>query len=1057
MMLRGVTFTIGVALVLTQACWGQEAIDWPTLGLTPLLVTNTFSFPTVITHANDGTQRLFVVEKVGRIWCIQGSNAQVEPFLDLTDRVLSTGFEQGLLGLAFPPGFSTNNHFYVDYTRQTDGAVVISRFQLSNSNPSSGDTNSEQVLLVIPKPYNNHNGGQLAFGPDGYLYIGVGDGGSEGDPLNNGQDTTTLLGKLLRIDVESGVFPYAVPPDNPFVGNTNYAPEIWAFGLRNPWRFCFDRLTGDLYIGDVGQGRFEEIDFQTANSPGGQNYGWRIMEGPTNYIVPTGFTNFSALTLPVAWYDHASLPTDLSAAVIGGYAYRGPSEPRLNGIYLFADYIAGWIWGLQRIGSNWESMVLLKTNFNITSFGEDDQGNIYVDDYGGGHIYQLNDTQQAWKPSFTPTNGTFISNATVTVTCSTPNAVIHYTSNGLDPGESDPTVPSGGTIQITGSWTNKARAFRPDLLPSDVASLILNFVVTNPVFSPAQGLVSNGTPVSISSLTPGASFYYTTNNTTPTTNSLRYSGPIVIYPPIGLRAIGTKPGYSNSAVATTSYSLAHVAPLTFTPPPGPVLAGTSITLSSPTPGAVIYYTLNGGNPTTNSQIYTGPISAPWPQTLTAQATKPGWASAPVQFVYYGLLSPENTVVTTFAGASAAGFTNASGTLARFSAPTGICIDPAGNLFVADSGNNVIREILASGQVITFAGTGSPGAQDAPATNAQFSGPTGVCMDNSGNLYVADSGNCLVRRIDTNSIVSTLTNPPACLLWQIEVDPAGSLYVGSDATVVKITQDGILSTLAGNGVGWYVQVGLGLDAATNIYAATEFRLWKIAPDGSSVLFAGGPSPGYSDGSRLLARFQGPQDAAVDSATNVFVADVASIRKIQPDGWVSTMAGSVGVGYVNGRCSFARFNTPASLTVDAQGSLYVADYGNNCIRKIWLDTFGIGIPDAWQLAHFGYIGIDPNADPDHDGMSNYAEFWAGTDPLDSNSVLAIKASILSNGLVQLGWQSVAGKGYLLSYSTDLVNWTPLQGAVQGDGSFLSIVDPNDPSQISERFYRLSIVDF
>ena len=189
-----------------------------------------------------------------------------------------------------------------------------------------------KIIKIISEPtppttYNNHCAGQIAFGPDGYLYIGVGDGGSEGDPLNNGQNTNTPFAKLLRIDVESGVSPYAIPTNNPFLTNTNFPPETWVWGLRNPWRFSFDRLTGDLYIGDVGQNLYEEIDFQPAGSAGGQNYGWRIMEGTNSYKVPSGFTNFSALTLPVVVYSHLILPTDLAGAVIGGYVYRGPSMP----------------------------------------------------------------------------------------------------------------------------------------------------------------------------------------------------------------------------------------------------------------------------------------------------------------------------------------------------------------------------------------------------------------------------------------------------------------------------------------------------------------------------------------------------------------------------------------------------------------------------------------------------------------------------------------------------------------------------------------------------------
>ena len=201
--------------------------------------------PTTITHVGDGSQQLLVVEQLGRVWSIPSNNAPAQVLLDLTARVQHSGAEQGLLGLAFPPGPATNRHLYVDYTRIPDGAVVISRFQ-APLDSSSVDTNTEEIIKLISKPYNNHNGGQLAFGPDGFLYVGVGDGGSEGDPQGNGQRTSTLLGKVLRLDVESGASPYAIPASNPFVGKTNYAPEIWALGVRNPWRFSFDRLSGDL-------------------------------------------------------------------------------------------------------------------------------------------------------------------------------------------------------------------------------------------------------------------------------------------------------------------------------------------------------------------------------------------------------------------------------------------------------------------------------------------------------------------------------------------------------------------------------------------------------------------------------------------------------------------------------------------------------------------------------------------------------------------------------------------------------------------------------------------
>ncbi len=268
-----------------------------------------------------------------------------DAFLDITDRVRSGG-ERGLLGLAFPPGYADKGYFYVNYTA-LNGATTISRFRLIAGDPNRADPASEEILLVIAQPYANHNGGQIAFSPrDGYLYVGMGDGGSGGDPQNRAQNPAELLGKLLRLDVEGAVgtaSAYLVPPTNPYTATIGYRPEIWALGLRNPWRFSFDRQTGDLYIGDVGQGLWEEIDYQPASSAGGQNYGWRIMEGAHCYNPDP--CDSTGLTLPIWEYSHSA-----GQCVTGGYVYRGDDYPDLAGMYIFGDYVSGAIWGLRRAG-----------------------------------------------------------------------------------------------------------------------------------------------------------------------------------------------------------------------------------------------------------------------------------------------------------------------------------------------------------------------------------------------------------------------------------------------------------------------------------------------------------------------------------------------------------------------------------------------------------------------------------------------------------------------------------------------------------------------------------
>jgi hypothetical protein len=289
----------------------------------------------------------------------------------------------------------------------------------------------------------------------------------------------------------------------------------------------------------------------------------------------------------------------------------------------------------------------------------------------------------------------------------------------------------------------------------------------------------------------------------------------------------------------------------------------------------------------------------------------------------------------------------------------------------------------------------------------------------------------------------------------------NVYVGSYASVQKITPGGSVVGVGGPGYccppGWSPNVGPGIDASTNIYAATSSYVWKLSPGGTIELFAGG-APGFSDGPRLLSGFQSALDAFVNGGTNVFVSDQNRIRKIRLDGSVTTFAGTGVAGLQNGRGDVAQFNGASGICADTNGNIFVADSGNNCIRQISPDTYSIGIPDWWQRLHFGHAGIDPNDDPDHDGMSNYAEFSAGTDPLDAASALRIDSnSLISNGLVQIRWQTVQGKTYTVRYSTDLVTWSDLANPVQGDGTVASVSDPAVISQNSQRYYRIVLSGF
>ncbi|MBI4733005.1 MAG: PQQ-dependent sugar dehydrogenase [Chloroflexi bacterium] len=322
--------------------------------------------PVDIQNAGDGSGRLFVVEKPGRIRIIANWLTLPDPFLDIRDRVGDAGLEQGLLGLAFHPDYAQNGYFYVNYT-DVNGDTVIARFQASPDDPNRADPQSELILLQVDQPYANHNGGGLAFGPDGYLYIGLGDGGSAGDPAGNAQNSDTYLGKMLRLDVDT----------------PNAAPEIWASGLRNPWRFSFDSLTGDLYIADVGQNMWEEINFILAGTPGGLNFGWDLFEGmhPFDGQPPAG----QVFTSPVAEYSHTE-----GCSITGGYVYRGAELPEWQRVYFYSDYCTGNVSGMIRADAEtWRSTSLFQTGVSVSTFGMDETGEIYFADFGSGMILRL--------------------------------------------------------------------------------------------------------------------------------------------------------------------------------------------------------------------------------------------------------------------------------------------------------------------------------------------------------------------------------------------------------------------------------------------------------------------------------------------------------------------------------------------------------------------------------------------------------------------------------------------------------------------------------------------
>ncbi len=352
------------------------------------LIADDFFRPLLLTHAGDNSGRLFIVEQTGKIWIMKDGVRLDAPFLDVSDLISEEPFgpkvsEQGLLGLAFHPDYPSNGSFFINYTdrRPGHGNTIIERLQVSADNPDLAQVGSRQLILHVEQPTKSHNGGHLAFGPDGYLYIGVGDGGTKKDLLGAGQNRQLLLGSILRIDVDSAT-PYAIPPDNPFVEESAALDEIWSYGLRNPWRFSFDRLTGDMYLGDVGSRAWEEVNFQPADSLGGENYGWNYWEGNDNFSGEEA-PNYVP---PFFVYGH-----NHGCAVNGGYVYRGEKIVDLQAVYLFGDFCSARIWASWRDSADkkWRVIEFLKKEgIGITGFGEDEAGEIYVLDYGG-KIYRF--------------------------------------------------------------------------------------------------------------------------------------------------------------------------------------------------------------------------------------------------------------------------------------------------------------------------------------------------------------------------------------------------------------------------------------------------------------------------------------------------------------------------------------------------------------------------------------------------------------------------------------------------------------------------------------------
>jgi sugar lactone lactonase YvrE len=584
--------------------------------------------------------------------------------------------------------------------------------------------------------------------------------------------------------------------------------------------------------------------------------------------------------------------------------------------------------------------------------------------------------------------------------------------------------------------------------------------------------------MTITSATPGATIRYTLDGSVPTTNSPVYTAPFPIDGNTTLKARAFRSDLADSDVPAVYYALLYVTMPVFDPAQGPVTNGTSVTIACSPPDAVIYYTLDNTTPTTNSAVYSAPLVLAGNQTLKAFATKDGYGASGIRSTVYDLWIPEKTMVTTLAGSATPGWLDGTGYAARFNSPAGLCLDATGNVYVADTGNHVIRRIDTNGVVTTVAGSGSPGYQNGVGTNAQFNVPVGICVGANGDIFVADRQNRRIRRVTPAGVVSTFSGsgatgtddgPPGiatfAFISHMTKDPAGNLYVGSAGAIRKIATNGVVTSIGLSQTSMAYDPSPAAEGSTNLWIVSSYiYVDQIVSGVGESTYAGSAPPGFADGPLLSAKFpQYPDNnrsIVRDLSGSLYVSDPARIRRLRPDGQVTTWAGSGVYGYQNGPGIIARFSNPAGVASDTMQTIYVADSSNHRVRKIWRDDDEDTVPDVLEGGATAYvIGADDRTiDSDHDGMSNAAEFWAGTNPLNAGSFFAVQSvSIMNDGYAVVRWQSVAGKTYSVKYSDDLTTWNVLAGQIAGDGLVLSIADPTLISPVGHRFYRVFLADY
>ncbi|MBC8008963.1 MAG: PQQ-dependent sugar dehydrogenase [Burkholderiales bacterium] len=973
----------------SMALRADAAVDWPTIELVQVA---TFPSGDVVgaISARDGSGRLFMVGRDGRIFVWTGAAFLASPFLDITARTRDPNpfAESGLLGLAFSPDYATSGKFYVHYNRQSDQASVVSRFSRSAGDANLANPNSEEVLLIVPQASEYHKGGDLAFGPDGFLYISLGDDRqSATTSVNPAQRLNSLQGKILRLDVAS-IPPvngsYVIPPSNPFVSSTGARGEIWASGLRNPWRFSFDRANGDLYVADVGENTREEINVQRTGANGGQNYGWPIREGTLPYGGNAN-TNPSALTEPVFDYGR-----DLGRSVIGGYVHRGPAG-RMSGMYFFADYVSKRIWGMAFENGAWQAQVIGAAGTSPLAFAEAEDGTLYLVTTGG--LFRLRDTVHTHTPVLWPLSNSFSNPVAVQVTTLTPGAVLYYTLDGSTPTETSPTVPADGIVIIDGGQTLRVSAYRAGLTPTTSSPLSRVFAVASPRLAIVGRNPGYGHLVSVSSTTQNSVFRYTLDGTVPTVASDRADGTVLVRNGEFLQVVAMRPGYTSS-------------PVTFVPQPTEDHEATQVSTLAGTGE----FGMRDG-PMAEA-LFSAPNGIVWTPENQLFVTDYNSNESKIRRI-----DLDTGLVSTLCGAERGDVVGPLAS-ARFGTPLrGICYDSRdGCLYVADTEYRKIKRIdLSNGTVSTVVVTSGA--------------PTDVYLSPASRLYWSQFASIWTRDEATGLAVrfaGTGGSQSGGLIHNFSIFggageellalTSGIRRISSAGDVLPYIGDLLGPSSLGNADGPFAsgRIAAGFDAADivrdaagAIYVTTGSSIRKITP-GHAVRSVAGTTL-YSNSTPHL---DGPGKTA--------------------------------------RFGF----TVAGLAVDDVGKVYVADTANKRIRLIeQADWDGDGVLDSVDAtAPYRLGGDDGRIDSDGDLLANATEYLVGSDPADAGS--ALRPSItLSGGAPIVSWPTRAGILYLVEKSVDLREWAPLPASAKvGTGTIMEWTQGESLTAGGRAFFRV-----